>query len=403
MAFEKLAIDGGPPAITLKQDEYLQWPKLGVEEEELIIDLLRKGEISTSKQVDLLAKEFAGFVGTKYALPQVNGTACLLSAFYALDIGKGDEIIAPTNTYWATVMPACFLGAKVIFCESEPDSLCIDPEDIKKKITDKTKAIVPVHIYGYPCRMDEIMEIAEDHGVAVIEDASHAHGAEYKGKKVGTFGDCAVFSMQGSKIIPAGEAGILVTNDIEIHERSIVLGHYERINGLERKKYKKYERTGFGLKHRLSPLHAAIARCQLKKFPKVNATITRNCETFRDAIKDMPNTGFVIPNIPKHVKRVYFMNQVIYENKNGAIPRDDIIFLLRSEGMTIGQSRYQLLHSQPYFVEHGHDPNGFEFTRGLVQKLMSFPNFPWDQKGELVDQYIKGIEKVVYHMKDEFA
>ncbi len=397
---DKLAIDGGPRAITLDQDKLLKWPVMGKEEEEAVLALLRKGDISSASVVDDFAKEFAMFAGTKYALPQVNGTACLLSSFFAIGIKPGDEVIAPTNTYWASVMPAAFLGAKIVFCESEKASLGIDPEDVKKKVTPKTKAIVPVHLYGYPCDMDPIMEIADKHGITVIEDASHAHGAAYKGKRVGTFGKCAAFSLQGSKILPAGEAGVLVTDDVEIYEKSVALGHYERLSGVERDAYKKYRKTGLGLKHRLSPLHAAIALCQLKRFPEVNGRITRNCENFRKGIAGIEGTGFYLPGMPKHVSRGYFMNQVVYDEGPGIIPRTEIVQMLATEGLRVGQSRYELLHKQAYFTERGYDPKALQFTENLVSSLVSFPNFPWDENGGLVDQYVRGIEKVVHYLRE---
>ncbi|MBD3186834.1 hypothetical protein GF325_08415 [Candidatus Bathyarchaeota archaeon] len=401
---EPLAMDGGSKAISLDQDELLQWPKMGVEEERAVLELLRNGEISQSEIGKTLAAEFKQFIGAKHALPKVNGTACLLSAFFALGIGKGDEVIAPTNTYWATVMPAAFLGAKIVFCESDPTTLCIDPADIRKKVTEKTKAIVPVHIYGYPCEMDEISEIAEERGgIPIIEDASHAHGAEYKGSKVGTLGTCAIFSLQGSKVIPAGEAGILVTNDIDIHERAMALGHYEMLQDLDRDAFKKYRRTGLGLKHRISPLHAAIALCQLRKFPEINGRITRNCETFLNGIEEIEGTGFEIPPRPSYIKRTYFMNQVLYREGAGIIPREDLTFLLGSEGLRVGQSRYEMLHKQPYFLERGYSASDLQFTDDLCGRLVSFPNFPWDESGELVQQYIHGIEKVAYHTRDDFT
>ncbi|MHA1680584.1 MAG: DegT/DnrJ/EryC1/StrS family aminotransferase [Promethearchaeota archaeon] len=398
---EKLAVDGGQKSITRDQEELLKWPKMGVEEEEAVVELMRRGEISQSREPELLAKEFSEFIGTKYALAKVNGTACLLSAFFSAGVGPGDEVIVPTNTYWASAMPAAFLGAKIVFCESEPDNFCIDPVDIRKKVTDRTKVIVPVHLYGYPCEMDEIMEIAGENDITVIEDASHAHGAEYKGKKIGSIGHCGVFSLQASKIMPAGEAGILVTNDVEIHEKATSLGHYQLIPSLERDTYKKYAKTGLGLKHRLSPLHAAIARCQLKKFNGTNSTITKNCEKFRDAIKDIEGLGFIVPETPKHVNRVYFMNQLIYEDGDGTIPREELLFMLKSEGILAGKSRYDLLHYQPYFVENGHGPSKMPFTENLVSKMVSFPTFPWDEDGSLVDEYIAGVEKVAYYLRME--
>lgn len=397
---DALAIDGGQRAITLDQDALLRWPVLGEEEVTAVRELVLKGEISSSGVVDELAAAFARFTGAKHAIPHVNGTACMLAAFHACGVGPGDEVIAPANTYWATVMPAAFLGARIVFCESERNSLCIDPADIERKVTPRTRAIVPVHVYGHPCDMDRIVEIATSHGIDVIEDASHAHGTAYRGKKIGTFGRCAAFSLQGSKILPAGEGGILVTNDDDVFEDAILLGHYERVGTLPSDR-KRYHRTGLGFKHRLSPLHAAIALCQLRKFPEINARITRNCERFRAAIKEIPGTGFHVPGVPAHVERGYFMNQVIYDDGDGIIPRKDLVPVLVSEGLRVGQSRYDLLHRQPYFTERGADPDDLAFTRDLVERLVSFPNFPWDEDGALVDQYVAGIEKVARHLAGE--
>lgn len=395
-----LAMDGGTQAITLEQDPLLRWPVIGEEEREMVASLLDTSSISSAPVVDELTGEFAKFTGTKHAIAHVNGTACMFAAFHACGIGPGDEVIAPANTYWATVMPAAFLGARIVFCESERDSLCIDPDDIERKITPKTKAIVPVHVYGHPCDMDRIMSLATSHGIDVIEDASHAHGTSFRGKKIGSFGRCAAFSLQGSKVIPAGEGGILVTNDDEVFEQAILLGHYERVADLPSDN-KRYNKTGYGFKHRLSPLHAAIALCQLRRFPEVNARITRNCERFRAALKDVPGTGFHVPDVPGHVDRGYFMNQLVYEEGNGIIPREDLTFVLVSEGLRVGQSRYELLHRQPYFVERGSNPDDLAFTRDLVGRLVSFPNFPWDLDGALVDEYIAGVEKAAFHLKDE--
>lgn len=194
----------------------------------------------------------------------------------------------------------------------------------------------------------------------------------------------------------------MVTNDIEIHEKAVALGHYELINSLERDKYKKYARTGLGVKHRVSPLHAAIALCQLRKFPEVNGRISRNCVKFRNEVKEIEGTGFIIPDIPEGITRTYFMNQMRYKDGEGIIPKEELTFMLQSEGLRVGVSRYQMLHSQPYFLERGHSKDDFKFTETIAGELISFPNFPWDETGELVEQYIHGIEKVAYHLKDDF-
>ena len=176
-------------------------------------------------------QEFAEWIGVKYALGFNNGTASLLAAMYACGVRKGDEIICPSVTYWASCLQAMTLGATVVFANVKDDTLCIDPDDIEAKITPRTKAIVCVHYLAHPCDMDPIMAIAKKHNLYVIEDVSHAQGAMYKGKRVGTFGDIAAMSLMSGKAFAAGELGILVTDNTKLYERAMAFGHYERNNG----------------------------------------------------------------------------------------------------------------------------------------------------------------------------
>ena len=199
----------------------------------------------------------------------MNGTAALDAALFVLGIKQGDEVICPSYTYWATAMPAVTLGAKVVFCEVDPKSLNMDPEDFRKKITPMTKAVIPVHLWGLPCEMDEIIAVARENKIAVIEDACHTHGAEYKGKKMGTLGDFGIFSFQASKNLPGGEGGMLITDNENYYYQAVTLGHYRRAADLP-ENYSKYQHTCLGFKHRMSPLHAAITRVQLKTLEKKN-------------------------------------------------------------------------------------------------------------------------------------
>ncbi len=387
---EKLAIDGGPKAITIDQEKALRWPVIGKEEEEAVIELLRRGDISVSEEPKKLEREFGRYLGVKYALAEVNGTAANYAALFAIGVGEGDEVICPSYTYWATAMPAAVLGARVVFCEINPETLNLDPDDFKRKITGKTKAVIPVHLWGLPAEMDEILAIAGEYGITVIEDACHAHGAEYRGEKAGTIGDIGFFSFQASKNLPGGEGGMLVTDNEEVYYRAVTLGHYRRTGELP-EPYGKYRHTSFGFKHRMSPLHAAITRVQLRYLDKRNERRNRNVERLLDALSNIP--GFHVYKTPAYMKRVYYENNVVYREEETGVSMGKLIDLLKAEGAIVRGDRYPLLHQQPYFVERGSDPDDLPLTVDINRRILALPTFPNDD-GSLVDQYIYAFRKV---------
>jgi perosamine synthetase len=214
------AILGGNPAVTLDQEAANRWPVLAQEEEDAVLQVIRDGDISTHPVIRELETDYAKFSGMPYALAHNNGTSALSAAFFALDLTAGDEILVPSATFWASVLPMLWHGLVPIFCESEPDRLGLDPEDIERKITPRTRAIVVVHLWGLPSRMTEIHAIAKKYDLKIIEDASHAHGATWRGEPCGSLGDIAVFSLQGDKLAPAGEGGIFLTRDYQYYERA---------------------------------------------------------------------------------------------------------------------------------------------------------------------------------------
>ena len=228
----KLAILGGTPVFTPNffdlSNKASCWPVYTQEDEEAILDVLRKRKMSGSDITKKFEKAYAEYVGADYVLGYCNGTASLHAAMWACGVGAGDEVIAPTLTYWATCAAALSLGAAVNFADIDPVTLCIDPKDIEHRIGPRTKAIIVVHYFGHPADMDEIMAIARKHGVKVIEDASHSHASLYKGRMTGTIGDIAGQSMMTGKSFAVGEAGVIITNEKSLYERCISYGHYER-------------------------------------------------------------------------------------------------------------------------------------------------------------------------------
>ena len=226
---EKPAILGGPQAVTLDQTAANRWPIITEEDENAVLGVLRSGELSMHPVTRALEEDFKKYFGRKYALAHCNGTAALLASFLAAGLEPGDEVLVPSATWWASAVPALWLGAIPVFCESEPERCGLDPEDVRKKITSRSKAIVVVHLWGMPSKMTELLSIAKEHNLLVIEDASHAHGAMWKGIKCGAIGDIGVFSLQSHKLVPAGEGGVFLTDREDLFEKAILLGDVHRI------------------------------------------------------------------------------------------------------------------------------------------------------------------------------
>ncbi|HOJ40536.1 MAG TPA: aminotransferase class I/II-fold pyridoxal phosphate-dependent enzyme, partial [bacterium] len=210
---EKLALLGGRKTIGRVPADLFRWPVVNKEMEKAVLNVLRAGKMSGSDITMEFEKAFAAWHGRRYGLGANNGTAALHCAMFGLGIGRGDEVICPSITYWASCLPVFSLGGTVVFADIDPETLCLDPDDLEHRITDRTKAVIVVHYCGRPAEMKKIMAISRKKGVAVIEDVSHAHGALYQGKLVGTFGQVAGFSLMSGKSFAVGEAGILLTDD----------------------------------------------------------------------------------------------------------------------------------------------------------------------------------------------
>ena len=296
-----LALHGGPAAVPdaeRAQDARLfHWPIVTEEDEQAVLDVLRAGAMSGTGVTRQFEREFADWQGTKHALAYPNGTMALLSAMWAVGIGRGDEIICPSITYWASALPVFSLGGTVVFADIEPDSLCIDPDDIERHIGPRTKALVVVHAYGHPADMDRIMPIARRHNLAVIEDVSHAQGGLYKGRMCGTFGDIAAMSMMAGKSLSVGEGGMLVTDSDALHERAVAFSQYERAMStvtdpaLKRLSAPDGYSSGLplgGVKGRMNQTCAAMGRVQLKHYAARIAMIQSAINRFWDLLADVP-------------------------------------------------------------------------------------------------------------------
>lgn len=421
---ERLALLGGAPAITLAQTEAARWPIVEAEEIAAVQAVLESGQWSTSPVAREFEAEFAAYHGVRYALSTNNGTAALHAAFFALGLGPGDEVIVPSATYWATAMPVLNVGAIPVFADVEPMMMNLDPEDVGRKITPRTKAIVPMHSGGMPCEVDALVDLARRHGLRIVEDASHAHGAIYKGEQIGTFGDVAAFSLQTSKLCPSGEGGVLITNDQALLRRATALGHYERLGrpagatgheeGTEADEWDRFRNTSFGYKYRISPLNAALARVALAKLDERNRRRNAGVQYLFDALAEIPGLTPLQP--PDYVQRVYYgPARLRYDAAEfGGLPIERFGEALRAEGARVsGGSALRHrggLHTQPMFVERAHwafhhpanaesvasvryGPGTLPVTDHPPTDRLSLPAFPRASR-ELLDQYVEAFHKV---------
>ncbi|MBN1623299.1 MAG: DegT/DnrJ/EryC1/StrS family aminotransferase [Clostridia bacterium] len=287
----ELALFGGPKAITKDPGDLFKWPIITKEDEDAVLDVLRNGSMSGTDVTREFEKEFAKWQGLDLALGFSTGTAAIQSAMFGCKVGVGDEIICPTVTYWASGLQAFTLGATVVFANVNPDTLCIDPNDIEHRIGPRTKAIVVVHYTGHPADMDPIMAVAKKHGIKVIEDVSHAHGGLYKGRMVGTFGDVAAMSLMSGKSLAIGEAGILATNDREIYERAIAFGHYSRYRAEDMQTESLKAHSGLpmgGYKYRMHQMSSAVGRVQLRHYNDRMLEIRKGMNYFWDLLEGVP-------------------------------------------------------------------------------------------------------------------
>lgn len=407
----KLAIYGWPKTVTPYdfEEEMFHWPIVTDEDISAVTAVLKAGRMSgiVNETADF-EKRYAEWVGTKYALAHCNGTMALLTAMWAAGVKRGDELICPSITYWASAAQAISLGASVVFADVDADTLCIDPKDIEHRITPKTKAIMVVHYCGYPCDMDAIMRIARKHGLKVIEDVSHAHGSLFKGRPVGTFGDVAAMSMMSGKSFPIGEGGILVTDDMEILERSIAFGHYERHGQLTLDYLKK--QTGVplgGVKGRINQACSAMGLVQLKHYPARIAEIQKSINYFWDLLEGTPGLKPHRPAKDSNSTMGGWYNPVgLYAPEElGGLPVEKFIDAVNAEGGRSGRGINAPLHRFPFFTTSdvygdGKPSNGraqsdadLPVASAIGSRAYGIPYFK-HYRPEIIERYAAAFKKV---------
>lgn len=334
-------------------------PSLLGKEAEYVTEAVKTGWISSSgKYIAAFEEAFAAYCGLKYAVAVCNGTAALHVALAALGIHRGDEVIVPDFTMIASAAAVCYTGAMPVFVDAERVSWNIDAGQLADKIRREVKkgkkslkAIMPVHIYGHPCEMDAIMDVAQEHGLYVVEDAAEVHGAEYKGRKVGSFGDINAFSFYANKNLTTGEGGMVVTDSKELYDRA----RYFKNLCFPLDSPRIYLHEDIGFNYRMSNLHAAIGLAQVEKADEYKAMRIRNAKLYQSLLADVSGLTFQ-PQVDGTVN-VYWMNGVVVDSKHYGHSRDELATYLRDEGIDT-RNFFQGMHRQAALRKYGCDCSG---------------------------------------------
>ncbi len=354
-------------------------PLIGIEEEQEVLDTLRSAVIGTGPKTVQFEKEFATYIGTKHAAGIDSCTNALHMSLIALGVSKGDEVITTPMTFVATANSIVYTGATPVFVDVQPHTLNIDPVCIERAITPRTKAIMPVHLYGHPCDMDEILDIARRHHLKVVSDCAHAIEAEYKGKKVGSLGDASCYSFYATKNLATGNGGMLVTNDGEmdglirvIRDHGMSAGAWARYLSGE---FKHYQMTHLGYKCIMWELQAALGLQQLKRIDARYGQRERLAGMYGELLQ--PLEKHVTPvGSSQGVKHSHHLYPVILHG----VDRDRVAAKMEAQGVGVGV-HYRPVHLEPYYREQwGHRPGEFPVTEKAGANLLSLPF--WPEMGE---------------------
>ena len=356
-----------------RSDQFDQWRQVGEDEARLVYEMTFRNELSGGTPVVRdFERVWREMTGLKYALTTCNGTLSLYSALFGLGVGPGDEVICPTYTWICTISPALFLGARPVFCDSDAKTMQLDPADVRRRITPRTKAIIVVHLWGWVADMDAIMAVSRETGVPVIEDCSHAHGATCHDRPVGSIGHVGCWSLQGTKPVSAGEGGVLATNDGELFDRACLVGQVNRMAGLDLQttSYQQHQPLGTGMKLRAHPLGIGVAFVQLRKLAQLNAGRGRYVEAVESSLETIAGLS-PVETYPDTVRGGYYGFPIHYDpDAFGGVPASTFIDRLRAKGIPASGSSYQLLHRLPIFAD------GFDlYTRERGPLCGDYPGY----------------------------
>jgi perosamine synthetase len=423
---QPLAINGGRSVVDA--EAHVRWPVIGTDARRAVLAVLDRGVLSGqfAPETRGLEREFAAFVGAKQCLATNSGTAALHLALTAAGVKPGDEVIVPALTFVATALAVLHAGAVPVFIDVEPATLGMNPALLEGAITPRTRAVVPVHLHGIPCQLQPLLDVAARHGLLLIEDAAQAHGAQYRGRAVGTLGKAGIFSLQSSKSLACGEGGLVVTDDDALFRRAHQLrmfgedgrpedeASYDIRHPLDGNR--SYDSASLGWNYRTNEMSAALARAHLTQLRHWNANALANAELLGQRLRELP--GVTPPAVPRETVPAFHKYRVQLDaSKLGltATPletRDAMVRALRAEGCEVvlwqtrpvpGQTLFQKLGAEAARRSEGPGPQVSyelsqypETTRILDNSLclfsQSYPIAP--QPRSLVEAYAEAFARV---------
>jgi len=400
-AVETLAVNGGKKAVTASAAGAASWPRFGDDERKAVEAVVHNPGYS---EVDAFERDWKEHFKPPYCKSHMNGTSALTSGLFGLNLPPGSEILVPSFDPWFGILPMRLFDLVPVFVDNHPRTLNFDLEDAQKRLTKNTRAIEVVHLFGLPCDMEAICDFAKAKGLLVLEDCAHAHNASINGKYVGNWGQIGAFSCQGSKVLPAIEGGMANYENREYYERATTFGHYECPGRFPSdSKYKKYG-TGLGLKLRIHPMGAALARCQLKVLDQQTEMERQQNHSLNSRLCQLPGIYEQAP--APGVKRAYWRWNILFIDPDKAgMSRQAAIRALKAEGVAVGPLNYSVSHRDTAFNEPEwwhHPPVIPDRLPGLDEALRTGISLPRFTKAvpELIDQYVQAFEKVWAHRSE---
>lgn len=377
------------------RDTFLPYGRQWLEDDDIqaVVNVLKSDYLTTGPKIAEFEKTFARYVGAKYAVAIANGTAALHAACFAAGIGAGDEVITTPITFAASANCVLYCGGKPVFADINPSSYNIDPYEIRKKITAKTKAIIPVHFTGQPCDMSEITQIAKENYLTVIEDAAHALGADYKGRRIGSISDMTTFSFHPVKHITTGEGGMITTNNDELYERLLLF----RSHGITRNKEFMhqefqgpwyYEQLHLGYNYRMTDIQAALGISQLAKVDKFIKRRREVADQYTKAFRDMAE--LVTPSQEDGCNSSWHLYVIQLNLERLKCDRKQVFEELLGENIGVNV-HYIPVYMHPYYQQNGYAEERCGRGERLYNRMISLPIFPkmTDQDVEDVIQSVK--------------
>ena len=400
---ESLAMLGGPKAVSFPSDKFealTRWPRYGQAEKDALHRLIDNDKFY--EELPLFEKEWQEYTGIPYLRAHMNGSSAITSMYFAIDLEPGSEVMLPSYNFFSDCLAMRFFNYVPIFVDIDPANACFNLEDARRKFTSRTRAVFPMHSWGQPCEMDHIRDFAKDKGLLVLEDAAHAHGASMQGKKMGTWGDLAIFSFQASKALPAVEGGMGMYHSRLHYERAAAFGEYSLPEKLPAESpVHRYAGTGFGQKYRMHPFAAAVGRMQLRTLDATSAQVENNVRRLNNSLIQL--TGLCEPHCRSDQKRAYYYrNMLLLDSAKAGFSRDALVKALQAEGVHVSTWIYPEQHKLAIYSESKwwHHPPVIPSSmpgNDYINGQHIFLPLMYDQADDLIDQYVKAFQKVWSH------